>query len=79
MDCQSLKEKISGVRGAVVCVTLIDRLQSDLMSPADVERYVARFLSVNKLFSSKFLFNYHLFVEGDWFNYIWTVCVCSIQ
>ena len=74
MDCQSLKEKISGVRGAVVCVTLIDRLQSDLMSPADVERYVTRFLSVHK-----FLFNYHLFVEGDLFNYIWTVCVCSIQ
>ena len=31
---------ITGVRGAVVCVTLIDRLQSDLMSPPDVERYV---------------------------------------
>ena len=30
----------AGVRGAVVCVTLIDRLQSDLMSPGDVERYV---------------------------------------
>ncbi|XP_063679193.1 uridine phosphorylase 1-like [Bolinopsis microptera] len=29
----------AGVRGAVVCVTLIDRLQSDLMSPPDVERY----------------------------------------
>ena len=29
----------AGVRGAVVCVTLIDRLQSDLMSAVDVQRY----------------------------------------
>ena len=29
----------AGIRGAVVCVTLIDRLHSDLMSVNDVSRY----------------------------------------